>query len=218
MTSLQNTEPLPTFTNFGKDVCFVADTRGFEAVVHHVGKQCLTYKNGVVNDPRVLLNKVSLLFPTTLLCYKYLPKYLYMCFDLMTSKHGLQVVVEIRHSPSGVIVRTEDGAIYQSRFAMVSVSVGVLQTKLIDFVPNLPVRSYPHLHVTYDNKLIYSAYFHLTSNLFIRNGSSLPYISLIWLFTPKYLSSFQRFFGLLAMEQSFSSIPMKRGVIILSGR
>ncbi|KAL9688496.1 hypothetical protein QQ045_032918 [Rhodiola kirilowii] len=105
VTSLQNTEPLATFANFGEDLYFVADPRGYEAVVHHVGQKFLTYKNGVVNDPRVLLNKV---------------------------------VVEIRHSPSGVIIKTEDGSIYRSDYAMVSVSVGVLQTKLIDFVPDLP--------------------------------------------------------------------------------
>lgn len=106
VTSLQNTEPLPTFANFGEDVYFVADPRGYESVVHHVANQFLkTNAAGVITDPRLLLNKV---------------------------------VREIRYSPSGVIIKTEDGAIYRAAYAMVSVSVGVLQTNLINFQPDLP--------------------------------------------------------------------------------
>ncbi|XP_010243071.1 PREDICTED: polyamine oxidase-like [Nelumbo nucifera] len=48
------------------------------------------------------------------------------------------VVTEIRQSRSGVIVKTEDGSIYRAAYVMVSVSIGVLQTNLINFHPDLP--------------------------------------------------------------------------------
>jgi len=38
-----------------------------------------------------------------------------------------------------VIVTTEDGSIYRADYVMVSVSLGVLQTNLIKFQPDLPV-------------------------------------------------------------------------------
>ena len=59
VTSLQNTAPLPTFANFGEDVYFVADSKGYESVVYYVAKQFLTHnKAGQITDPRLLLNKV----------------------------------------------------------------------------------------------------------------------------------------------------------------
>ncbi|KAJ6836392.1 polyamine oxidase-like [Iris pallida] len=106
VTSLQSTVPLPTFANFGDDVEFVCDQRGYESVVYHVAHQFLkTDNNGTIVDPRLLLNKV---------------------------------VRKISQSRSGVEVTTEDGSVYKADYVMVSVSIGVLQTKLIDFVPNLP--------------------------------------------------------------------------------
>ncbi|KAJ6834499.1 polyamine oxidase-like [Iris pallida] len=106
VTSLQNTVPLSTFANFGEDIQFVCDRRGYESVVYHVAHQFLkTDKNGTIVDPRLLLNKV---------------------------------VRKISQSRSGVEVTTEDGSVYKADYVMVSVSIGVLQTKLIDFVPNLP--------------------------------------------------------------------------------
>ncbi|ERN06611.1 polyamine oxidase [Amborella trichopoda] len=107
ITSLQNTEPLPTFANFGEDLNFVADTRGYESMVYHIAHQFLTTSKHTANisDPRLLLNKV---------------------------------VREIRYSRSGVIVKTEDGSMYRAKYAMVSVSIGVLQTNLIKFHPDLP--------------------------------------------------------------------------------
>ncbi|OVA07597.1 Flavin amine oxidase [Macleaya cordata] len=106
VTSLQNTEPLPTFANFGEDLYFVADPKGYESVVHYVAKQFLkTNKDGQVTDPRLKLNKV---------------------------------VTEIRYSRSGVIVKTEDGSVYTAGYVMVSASIGVLQTNLINFEPDLP--------------------------------------------------------------------------------
>uniref|UniRef100_A0A453JCK0 Amine oxidase domain-containing protein n=1 Tax=Aegilops tauschii subsp. strangulata TaxID=200361 RepID=A0A453JCK0_AEGTS len=41
VTSLQNTIPLATFSDFGDDVYFVADQRGYEAVVYHLAGQYL---------------------------------------------------------------------------------------------------------------------------------------------------------------------------------
>ncbi|KAI3873412.1 hypothetical protein MKW98_008064 [Papaver atlanticum] len=106
VTSLQNTEPLQTFTDFGEDYYFVADSRGYESVVHYVAKQFLTTdKDGDITDPRLVLNKA---------------------------------VTKIQYSKSGVMVKTEDGSVYKAEYVMVSASIGVLQTNLIDFVPDLP--------------------------------------------------------------------------------
>ncbi|XP_020574525.1 polyamine oxidase [Phalaenopsis equestris] len=106
VTSLQNTVPLATFANFGEDVYFVADQRGYESVVYHVAHQFLkTNKDGTIVDPRLILNKV---------------------------------VRAIEHYPSGVTVKTEDGSVYRADYVIVSVSLGVLQSKLIQFVPKLP--------------------------------------------------------------------------------
>ncbi|KAJ8753614.1 hypothetical protein K2173_022855 [Erythroxylum novogranatense] len=49
-----------------------------------------------------------------------------------------KVVKEIQYSDEGVKVKTEDGSIYQAKYAIVSVSVGVLQSDLIEFKPDLP--------------------------------------------------------------------------------
>ncbi|XP_010243002.1 PREDICTED: polyamine oxidase-like isoform X2 [Nelumbo nucifera] len=106
VTSLQNTEPLPTFSNFGEDLYFVADPKGYETVVYYIAKQFLTTDAaGVITDPRLKLHKV---------------------------------VTEIQQSPSGVIVKTEDGSIYRAAYVMVSVIIGVLHTNLINFHPDLP--------------------------------------------------------------------------------
>ena len=59
VTSLQNTVPLPTFNDFGDDVYFVADQRGYESVVYYLSGQYLkTDKSGKIVDPRLKLNKV----------------------------------------------------------------------------------------------------------------------------------------------------------------
>ncbi|KAI3959254.1 hypothetical protein MKW92_014633 [Papaver armeniacum] len=60
LTSLRNTVPLPTFADFGNDIYFVADSRGYESVVHYIAKQFLTTnKAGEINDPRLMLNKTE---------------------------------------------------------------------------------------------------------------------------------------------------------------
>lgn len=107
VTSLQNTVPLPTFDNFGDDVYFVADQRGFESVVYHVAGQYLKTDKatGAIVDPRLKLNTV---------------------------------VREITHFPSGVTVKTEDNNVYKADYVMVSASLGVLQSELIRFRPQLP--------------------------------------------------------------------------------
>lgn len=56
--------------------------------------------------------------------------------------HAIQVVREINYSKSGVQVKTEDGSVYQAKYVIVSVSVGVLQSDLIVFKPHLPVSSF----------------------------------------------------------------------------
>jgi len=60
VTSLQNTVPLPTFSDFGDDVYFVADQRGYKAVVYYLAGQYLkTDRSGKIVDPRLQLNKVA---------------------------------------------------------------------------------------------------------------------------------------------------------------
>ena len=46
---------------------------------------------------------------------------------------------EIQYTDKGDKVVTEDGSVYSAENAIVFVSVGVLQTKLIKFKPDLPV-------------------------------------------------------------------------------
>ncbi|KAJ3703432.1 hypothetical protein LUZ61_007137 [Rhynchospora tenuis] len=107
VTSLQNTVPLATFADFGEDVYFVADQRGYQSVVYYVANQFLKSdrRTGAITDSRLMLNKV---------------------------------VREIRYSARGVTVVTEDGSVYNADYVMVSASIGVLQTKLIKFTPDLP--------------------------------------------------------------------------------
>ncbi|XP_052168380.1 polyamine oxidase 7 isoform X1 [Oryza glaberrima] len=106
VTSLRNTVPLPTFTDFGDDNYFVADQRGYEAVVYYLAGQYLEAdKSGNIVDARLQLNKV---------------------------------VREISYSSTGVTVKTEDNSTYQADYVMVSASLGVLQSDLIQFKPQLP--------------------------------------------------------------------------------
>ncbi|XP_058006923.1 polyamine oxidase 1 isoform X1 [Hevea brasiliensis] len=49
-----------------------------------------------------------------------------------------KVVREIQHSRNGVIVKTEDGSVYEANYVILSVSIGVLQSDLISFRPPLP--------------------------------------------------------------------------------
>ncbi|KAG6789491.1 hypothetical protein POTOM_005591 [Populus tomentosa] len=51
-----------------------------------------------------------------------------------------KVVRELQHSRNGVVVKTEDGCIYEANYVILSVSIGVLQSDLISFKPPLPVR------------------------------------------------------------------------------
>ncbi|KAJ6836398.1 polyamine oxidase-like [Iris pallida] len=154
VTSLQNTVPLSTFANFGEDIQFVCDRRGYESVVYHVAHQFLkTDKNGTIVDPRLLLNKVvrkisqsrSGVEVTTEDGSVYKADYVMVSVSigvlqtkLIDFVPNLPVVRKISQSRSGVEVTTEDGSVYKADYVMVSVSIGVLQTKLIDFVPNLP--------------------------------------------------------------------------------
>ncbi|KAL4561893.1 hypothetical protein LXL04_034075 [Taraxacum kok-saghyz] len=48
------------------------------------------------------------------------------------------VVRELQHSRDGVTVRTEDGCVYEANYVILSVSIGVLQSPLISFIPHLP--------------------------------------------------------------------------------
>jgi polyamine oxidase len=60
VTSLQNTNPTATNADFGDGNNFVADQRGFESIIHHVGSGYLqTDNSGKIADSRVVLNQVS---------------------------------------------------------------------------------------------------------------------------------------------------------------
>ncbi|MCD7469207.1 polyamine oxidase1, flavin-containing amine oxidoreductase [Datura stramonium] len=48
------------------------------------------------------------------------------------------VVREVQHSRNGVLVTTEDGCVYEANYVILSVSIGVLQSDLISFLPPLP--------------------------------------------------------------------------------
>ncbi|KAG6762368.1 hypothetical protein POTOM_032864 [Populus tomentosa] len=50
-----------------------------------------------------------------------------------------KVVRELQHSRNGVVVKTEDGCVYEANYVILSASIGVLQSDLISFRPPLPV-------------------------------------------------------------------------------
>ncbi|XP_074316274.1 polyamine oxidase 1-like [Silene latifolia] len=50
-----------------------------------------------------------------------------------------KVVTEIEYSVTGVTIKTEDGKVFHARTAIISPSVGVLQSNLIKFKPELPL-------------------------------------------------------------------------------
>ena len=62
VTSLKHILPRPEFTYYGEGEYFVADSRGFESLVHMVAKSYLSYKNDSVVDPRIKFNQVSSYF------------------------------------------------------------------------------------------------------------------------------------------------------------
>ncbi|KAL1188935.1 Polyamine oxidase 1 [Cardamine amara subsp. amara] len=49
-----------------------------------------------------------------------------------------KVVREIQQSKNGVVVKTEDGSVYEANYVIVSASIGVLQSNLLSFQPPLP--------------------------------------------------------------------------------
>ncbi|CAM0914140.1 unnamed protein product [Alopecurus aequalis] len=126
VTSLQNTRSLPTFDNFGGDIYFVADPRGYESVVHHVAGQYLRTDgaSGAIVDPRLKLNTV---------------------------------VCEITYFPSDVAVRTEDNKVYWADHVVVSASLGILQSDLIRFTPQLP--SWKVMSIYQFNMAVYTKIF-----------------------------------------------------------
>ncbi|CAL1367669.1 unnamed protein product [Linum trigynum] len=75
--------------------------------------------------------------------YEVVPQYLGKQFlSSLTNDPRLQfnkVVREISYTDSGVEVKTEDGSSYQAKFVIVSASIGVLQSDLIEFKPKLPM-------------------------------------------------------------------------------
>ncbi|KAJ4978426.1 hypothetical protein NE237_009206 [Protea cynaroides] len=71
----------------------------------------------------------------------------YTATQFLSSKNGIitdprlklnKVVRAINYSKNAVTVQTEDGSVYHAKAAMVSASLGVLQSNLIEFKPDLP--------------------------------------------------------------------------------
>ncbi|KAL2610936.1 hypothetical protein R1flu_022628 [Riccia fluitans] len=104
VTSLRNSEPLPTDSILGPDSYFVSDQRGYATVLHPLAYY-LRCDEGVCNDPRLKLSTV---------------------------------VTKITYSTEGVTVHTEDDITYNGKAAILTVSIGVLQSDLINFSPDLP--------------------------------------------------------------------------------
>ncbi|KAL9231246.1 hypothetical protein vseg_006497 [Gypsophila vaccaria] len=78
--------------------------------------------------------------------FEYLLHYLAQSFlstcDGLLSDNRLKlnsVVKEIHHSRNGVTVITEDGSTYEAAYLILTVSIGVLQSRLISFRPPLPM-------------------------------------------------------------------------------
>ncbi|KAG9450835.1 hypothetical protein H6P81_010800 [Aristolochia fimbriata] len=105
ITSLKNTVPIPTFTDFGPDHDLVVDDRGYESIVHYLAKEFLKKDHYIDKGPEIKLNKV---------------------------------VKEVNQLSDGLTVKTEDGSSYKARYVVVSASLGVLQSNLIRFKPELP--------------------------------------------------------------------------------
>ncbi|ESR59050.1 polyamine oxidase 1 [Citrus sinensis] len=68
-----------------------------------------------------------------------------------------KVVRNISYSKDKVTVKTEDGSVYQANYAIVSVSIGVLQSDFIEFTPNLPL--WKKLAINNFNMAIYTKIF-----------------------------------------------------------
>ena len=60
VTSLKNVLPNPTFDEFGEDEYFVADSRGYEHIVHKIAQEFLVSSNENISDNRLKLNKVGI--------------------------------------------------------------------------------------------------------------------------------------------------------------
>ncbi|KAK1552633.1 hypothetical protein Q3G72_020636 [Acer saccharum] len=75
------------------------------------------------------------------LLHKMAEEFLFTSDDkIMDSRLQLNKVVrEIQHSRNGVVVvKTEDGCVYEANYVILSASIGVLQSDLISFKPPLP--------------------------------------------------------------------------------
>nr|GFA83374.1 polyamine oxidase 1 [Tanacetum cinerariifolium] len=49
-------------------------------------------------------------------------------------------IIESQHSRDGVKVTTEDGGVYEANYVILAVSIGVLQSYLISFNPQMPMQ------------------------------------------------------------------------------
>lgn len=74
------------------------------------------------------------------LLYKMAEEFLFMSDGkILDNRLKLNTVVrELQHSRDGIKVTTEDGCVYEANYVILSVSIGVLQSHLISFNPQLP--------------------------------------------------------------------------------
>ncbi|KAG8391207.1 hypothetical protein BUALT_Bualt01G0163800 [Buddleja alternifolia] len=102
-------EPIPTYVDFGEREFLVADERGYEHLLHKMA-QTFLFTSEEEEEGQILDTRLKL----------------------------NKVVRELQHSRNGVVVKTEDGCVYEANYVILSVSIGVLQTRLISFSPPLP--------------------------------------------------------------------------------
>ncbi|CAK7330907.1 unnamed protein product [Dovyalis caffra] len=104
-------EPISTYVDFGEREFLVADERGYEHLLYKMAENFLFTSEGKILDNRLKLNKNLI---------------------------SVGVVRELQHSRNGVVVKTEDGCVYEANYVILSASIGVLQSDLISFRPPLP--------------------------------------------------------------------------------
>lgn len=105
-------------------------------------------------------------------------------FVVINNFNSGQVVREIHYRDDCVHVLVEDGTSYSAEYVILSVSLGVLQSKLIRFKPELPVSVDNRVHfpfILYRNGSITNVLALLSCNLSgLSDGRSFPCSSLTW--------------------------------------
>lgn len=128
------------------------------------------------------------------------------------------MVREINYSPGGVTVKTEDNSVYRADYVMVSASLGVLQSALIQFKPQLPVSSSYHNYIFPSNHCKNIHIFYQQFPFCRRHGRLRRSTNSTWPCTQRYSSSSPRSSGLKGKGESSSSTRAAGEVTMVSGR